>query len=185
MDAFEKLYRQHASAVFRFSWGLCGDRASAEDLVSETFVRVLTRSPRIETRTALAYLLAVARNLHRSGWRRRRREVPLEADSMAPEPDWAQRLDARADLERVLRALAELSEAERAALLLRVDHELPYDEIAVALGISVSAAKVRVHRARLRLASALAGTASHDGTSDAVAGESNRHTANRHGRRTP
>lgn len=42
----------------------------------------------------------------------------------------------------------------KAALLLRVDHELPYEEIAAALGTSVTAAKVMVHRARLRLTSA-------------------------------
>ena len=79
MDAIETLYRQHASAVFRFAWGLCGDRQVAEDVVSETFVRVLTKAPRIETRTALAYLLAIARNVCISGWRRRRREAPLHA----------------------------------------------------------------------------------------------------------
>ena len=57
MDQFETLYREHASAVFRFAWGLCGNRSCAEDLVSETFVRLLTKAPRIRTRTALAYLL--------------------------------------------------------------------------------------------------------------------------------
>ena len=57
--------------------------------------------------------------------------------------------------EVVLRALRGLPEGERAALLLRVDHDLSYEEIASALGISAGAAKVRVHRARLRLASAL------------------------------
>ncbi len=61
MEQFETIYRRHASAVFRFAWGLCGNRSCAEDLVSETFVRLLTKAPRIRTRTALAYLLAVAR----------------------------------------------------------------------------------------------------------------------------
>ncbi|MBU0754521.1 MAG: sigma-70 region 4 domain-containing protein, partial [Planctomycetes bacterium] len=51
--------------------------------------------------------------------------------------------------------LHDLPEGERTALLLRVDHDLPYDEIAGALGTSVAAAKVRVHRARLHLASKL------------------------------
>ena len=155
MDEFETLYRQHASTVFRFAWGLCGDRSGAEDIVSETFVRLLTKAPRIETRTALAYLLAVARNTYLTGQRRRRREVPLPAEIPAPEHDPASRLDDQARLEVVLRALRGLPESERAALLLRVDHDLSYEEIASALGISAGAAKVRVHRARLRLASAL------------------------------
>jgi RNA polymerase sigma-70 factor (ECF subfamily) len=159
MDQFETLYRQHASAVFRFTWGLCGNRSCAEDLVSETFVRLLTKTPRIRTRTALAYLLAVARNTYLNGQRRRNREVELSDEIASPQSDPAGRLDDRIDdrarLETILVALGDLPEGERAALLLRIDHELPYEEIAAALDISVGAAKVRVHRARLKLAGAL------------------------------
>lgn len=107
MNDLEALYRQHAAAVFRFALGLCGDRSGAEDLVSETYVRLATRAPRLETQTALA---------------------------------------------SVLRDLRDLPEGERTALLLRVDHDLSYEEIATVLGTSVGAARVRVHRARLRLA---------------------------------
>lgn len=156
MNEFETLYRQHASAVFRFAWGLCGDRSAAEDLVSETFVRLLVRAPRIETRTALAYLLAVARNTYLSGQRRRRREVPLPAEIPASMPDPVDNLDDQERLAAVLRALSSLPEGERAALLLHVDHDLPYEDIAAALGTSVGAVKVRIHRARVRLARALA-----------------------------
>jgi RNA polymerase sigma-70 factor (ECF subfamily) len=154
MDRLEALYRQHAAAVLRFAWGLSGDRSTAEDIVAETFARVLTRAPRIETSTALAYLLAVARNTFLTGLRHRRREVPLSDDLLAPAPDVESRLDDRARLDAVRRALRDMPEGERAALLLRVDHELSYDDIAAALDISVGAARVRVHRARLRLASA-------------------------------
>jgi RNA polymerase sigma-70 factor (ECF subfamily) len=155
MDRLEALYRQHAPAVLRFAWSLCGDRSTAEDIVAETFARVLTRAPRLETTTALGYLLAVARNVFLTGLRRRRREVPLAEDLAAPAFDPDGRLDDQARLEAVTRALRDLPEGERSALLLRVDHELPYEDVAAALGISVAAAKVRVHRARLRLAGAL------------------------------
>lgn len=155
MDELETLYRTHAAAVLRFAWGLCGDRSQAEDLVSETFVRVLTRAPRIESRTALAYLLAIARNAYLSGLRRQRREVPLTEDLPAQDNDPDEGRESRASLAATLRALHGLPEGERAALLLRVDHGLPYEEIAAALEISVGAAKVRVHRARIRLASML------------------------------
>jgi len=155
MNEFEILSRAHAAAVLRFAWGLCGDRSRAEDIVSETFVRVLTRAPRIETRTALAYLLTIARNCYLGGLRRRRREVPLSDDLAAVEVDPAARLHDEARVAATLRALRLLPEGERAALLLRVDHGLSYEEIAAALGISVGAAKVRVHRARLRLLDAV------------------------------
>jgi len=161
MKEFETLYRTHASAVFRFAWGLCGDRAQAEDIVSETFVRVLTRAPRIESRTALAYLLTIARNTYLSGQRRRRRELPLDESLPAPHTDPISRLHTEAHLAATMLALRDLPEGVRAALLLRVDHDLSYEEIAVALGISVGAAKVRVHRARLHLASALESQGGH------------------------
>jgi RNA polymerase sigma-70 factor (ECF subfamily) len=155
MEEFEALYRRHASAVFRFAWGLCGDRSRAEDIVSETFVRVLTRAPKIRTRTALAYLLAVARNAYLNRLRKERREVELSEEIPAPGRDPDRRLDDEARLEAVVAALRHLTEAERTALLLRVDHELPYEDIASTLGTSVAAAKVRVHRARLKLAQAM------------------------------
>jgi len=152
MNEIETLYRQHASAVFRFAWGLCGDRSSAEDIVSETFVRLLTGAPRIETRTARAYLLTIARNVFLNGLRRRRREVALDEDTAAPPDDPTGRLDDRARLASVVGALRDLPEHERAALLLRVDHDLPYEDIATALGARVGTVKVWVHRARVRLA---------------------------------
>lgn len=155
MKEIEALYRQHAPAILSFAWRLCGDRSTAEDIVSETFVRLMTRPVRVETRTARAYLLTIARNLYLSRLRRRLREVPLGDDAPAPELDPVRRLDGEARLDATMRALGEVPESERAALLLRVDQELPYDEVAASLGISVAAARVRVHRARLRLAEAL------------------------------
>jgi RNA polymerase sigma-70 factor (ECF subfamily) len=152
MDEIEALYRRYAPAVFRFAWGLTGDRSRAEDLVSETFVRLLTRPPKLATETALGYLLAIARNVHVSGWRHSRREVALPPELSAEVRDPALRLDEREELARVLAGLAQIPEGERSALLLRVDHDLSYEEIASALQISVVAARVRVHRARVYLA---------------------------------
>lgn len=151
MQDLDAIYRQHAPAVFRYAWGLCGDRTQAEDLVSETFVRLLVRAPRLETRTALAYLLAIARNAYLNGRRRRPLQVELPEDLPAPGRDQAESSEQRERLAGVLAALADLPEGERSALLLRADHELSYEEIAIVLGITVGAARVRVHRARLRL----------------------------------
>ena len=67
MNDFETLYRQHASALLRFAWGLSGDRSTAEDRVSETFVRLLTRAPRLEARTALGISPSAAKvRVHRA-----------------------------------------------------------------------------------------------------------------------
>lgn len=61
-------------------------------------------------------------------------------------------VETKDELDRVLRALQELPEMDRAALLMRVDEGLPYDEVAAALGLPVATVKVKVHWARLRLA---------------------------------
>ena len=79
------------------------------------------------------------------------------ADDLAGDaPSLVDRIDAQDVLARVQRAIPNLPEGERSALLMKISGELDYDDIAVALGISVVAAKVRVHRARQRLAGALA-----------------------------
>lgn len=158
---FNGLYRRHAPDVFRYALFLSGDRAAAEDLVSETFVRVWSARERVELPTVRAYLLAITRNLYLQGARRAWRETPLDpldptalpthADP-APGPDAAHA--AGRELERVLAALARLPEVDRTALLLRVDEELSYEEIAAILKIAPVAARVKVHRARARLAAA-------------------------------
>lgn len=61
-------------------------------------------------------------------------------------------MEVKDELDRVLRALQEFPEVDRAALLMRADEGLPYEEIAAALGLPVATVKVKVHRARLRLA---------------------------------
>jgi len=60
----------------------------------------------------------------------------------------------QSELRVVLAALNRLPEVDRAAVLMRADQGLSYEEIAVVLGVTVTAAKVKVHRARLKLAEA-------------------------------
>ena len=71
--------------------------------------------------------------------------------SADPAPGPEQVVEAQLELQRVQRVLQTLSEIDRAAFVLRVQHELPYAEIARVLGISLAAAKVKVHRARKKL----------------------------------
>jgi RNA polymerase sigma-70 factor (ECF subfamily) len=63
----------------------------------------------------------------------------------------AVRTEHKAELSAVLAALRLLSEVDRAALLMRVQEEMPYEEIAQALKLPVTTVKVKVHRARLKL----------------------------------
>jgi RNA polymerase sigma-70 factor (ECF subfamily) len=146
---FEELYRRYHPDVRRFALYLSGDAAEAEDIASETFARAWAADAPLRARMLGAYLCAIARNLHRQGYRRRRRLADIEP---ADEPPGLEReLAGRSELEATLKRLQTLPEVDRAALLMRAFHDLPYEEIADALGISAGAAKVKVHRARATL----------------------------------
>lgn len=152
---FASLYREHARDVRRFALYLSGDAALADDLASEVFVRVWTARDRVDLTTVRAYLFAIVRNLFLKDRRDRGRRVPLDDRLPATEPSPEHRMTDLSDWQVVAAALRQLPEIDRAALLMRADEGLPYEDIAAALGISVAAAKVKVHRSRLKLAEML------------------------------
>ncbi|HSD67438.1 MAG TPA: sigma-70 family RNA polymerase sigma factor [Vicinamibacteria bacterium] len=151
---FARLYREHAADVHRFAVYLSGDLPLADDLVSEAFVRVWTARERVELTTVRGYLFAIVRNLFLQHLRHERRRAPLDERIADDRPDPEARAADQSRLQAVLAALRALPEVDRAAVLMRANGELTYEEIAAALRISVAAAKVKVHRARLRLAEA-------------------------------
>src|SRR5688572_20193052 len=108
MSEFEALYRRYAADVFRFALYLCGDRAEAEDIASETFVRVWTVHEGLRAPTVKAYLFAIARNLYlqdrRRSWRRSELSETLADRGPGPHAEAA----GRAELQAVLRALQSL-----------------------------------------------------------------------------
>jgi RNA polymerase sigma-70 factor (ECF subfamily) len=159
---FAGLYREHARDVHRFALFLSGDPALAEDLVSEAFVRVWTAKERVELTTVRGYLFAIVRNLFLQNVSRTRREAPLDDRIAADRPGPEDRAAGHSDLRAVLAALAAVPEVDRAAVLMRAGDELTYEEIARALGISVAAARVKVHRTRLKLAGVLKPATGHE-----------------------
>jgi RNA polymerase sigma-70 factor (ECF subfamily) len=148
---FHALYERYARDVYRFALYLSGHRAQAEDIAAETFSRAWTATDDIRTETVKAYLFAIARNLVRERHRESRRAADLTGEPRAPGPDPSARTETRMELEAVLRALQLLPESDRAALLMRAQDEMSHEEIAAALGLSVAAVRVKIHRARLKL----------------------------------
>ncbi|MEP6622526.1 MAG: RNA polymerase sigma factor [bacterium] len=148
---FAAIYRKYAPELFRFAMYLCGERADAEDITSETFVRAWTSSAPIAAETVKAYLFTIARNLYLHRARTRTRHVTLDDSLVDPRADPHERTAQRAELNEVNERLARLSEVDRAVVQMRMDGA-PYEEIAAVLGVSVSAARVKLHRARLALA---------------------------------
>lgn len=152
MNDVEALYRRHAPAVFRFALSLSGSRAAAEDLTSETFVRLWTARDRVDVTTVVGYLFTITRHLYLQGVARDRRRAPLEGNPIDSRPLHDDVAETRSELDSVLADLQTLPEPDRSALLMRAHDDMPYAEIAAALRISAGSAKVKVHRARQRLA---------------------------------
>jgi RNA polymerase sigma-70 factor (ECF subfamily) len=152
---FTAIYRHHWPDVQRFSLYLCGDHAEAEDLASEAFLRAWTSTRPVRLGTVRAYLFVIVRNLYRD---RLRRKAPAESINGAlrePRPGPDTFAADRDSLGQVLAAMQQLPEPDRAVLGMAALGSMPHDQIAAALNISVSAVKVRVHRARLKLNVAL------------------------------
>lgn len=148
---FESLYKKYAASVRRFALFLCGDPAMADDITSDTFVRVWLVRGRIRELTVKSYLFTIARNAYRDLQRRGWRRAPLDEERLDTRISADMHLEQKQELAGVLAALQELPEIDRAALLMRALDDMPYEEIATALEITSTTAKVKVHRARMKL----------------------------------
>jgi RNA polymerase sigma-70 factor (ECF subfamily) len=151
MLTFQDLYEAYAAEVYRFTLWLAGDSFEAEDITSETIIRAWIHINIIRTKTLKAYLFTIARNLYLEQQRKRKRQVVLRDVYPDPVPGPDKVVESQLEIQRVQRILQTFSEIDRAAFILRVQHELPYAEIARVLGLSLSTAKVKVHRVRKKL----------------------------------
>jgi RNA polymerase sigma factor (sigma-70 family) len=157
----ERLYIDHAAALYRYALRQCGDPELASDIVQETFMRLLHRPP--QDASPKAWLFQVATNLARewgrTGTRRDRllRIIPLDAlHSDAPRGPDAD-VVAREDHAVVHGALARLSERDRTILLMR-EEGFTHAEIAAAVGTTPKSVGTLVARALTKLAALLAPT---------------------------
>jgi RNA polymerase sigma-70 factor, ECF subfamily len=148
MDEFRDIFERHYVAVRRFALFLTQDFALADDLTAETFVRAWLARQRIQEQTVRAYLLTIARNLHRDQCRAAKlRFVGLDEGLVDTRPGSDIRVEQQSTLNSVKARLRRVSRGDRHALLLYVVREMSYEEIASALGVSVGAVKSRIARA--------------------------------------
>jgi RNA polymerase sigma-70 factor, ECF subfamily len=159
--AFRQIYERHAPSVYRFLLHLLGDAAAAEEATQETFVRAHTRLRAMrEGDKLLPWLFGIARNVCFETRRKTRRDQGAgdeELDEQVANVPNPEALLLRQEADALLaRALQRIGPERRAALLLQMDHGLPYAEIASVLEWSVPKVKIEIHRARLRLRAELA-----------------------------
>lgn len=152
MITFHEIYERHSRDVYRYAFWLSGSAEDADDITSETFARAWVGREEIRTETVKAYLFAIARNHYLKGLRHAKLQQDLNPLHPDPKPAPEQQVESRLELDRAMQVIQSLPEADRAAFLLRVQHELPYDEIARILQLPLTTIKVKIHRARLKLA---------------------------------
>jgi RNA polymerase sigma-70 factor (ECF subfamily) len=148
----------HIDRLYRAAWSMCGSREEAEDLVQETFARVLAKPRLVRSSDDLGYLLRVLRNTFVSGRRaaaRRPLTTPLPEDLSATEDRAAPSPEAGLEARELYAAIAALPQNFRDALIAVDVIGLSYREAARALRVREATLTTRVHRARGRVADRL------------------------------
>jgi RNA polymerase sigma-70 factor, ECF subfamily len=149
---------QHVDRLYRAAWALCGSREDAEDLVQETFARVLQR-PRVLTGDdELYYLMRVLRNTFLTSRRtagRRPQTVATLEDVVAADPRPMGQPEHALEMQEVYATIAELPEDFRMALVAVDVLGLSYREASRALRVRESTVTTRLFRARKQVAGRL------------------------------
>ena len=149
--ALGELFERHHAALYRFCLRMTGNRGTSEDLVQDVFMRMLKHRDSFRPETGfLPWMYRIARNACVDHLRRSSRAPESAVDLDARPAEAApgdERLAAHQQTGLIRRALLELPVDRREVLLLSRYELKSYEEIAQALGITVSNVKIRAHRA--------------------------------------
>jgi RNA polymerase sigma-70 factor (ECF subfamily) len=166
--AFRTLVERHQDAVVGTVAKMLGNPADAEDIAQQVFLRIWRHAKHYRPEAKFTtYLFTIARNLvfNESRRRSRRKEVSTEereeSSHLQVEANPDRQPDAellQAELQRAVDAvIAALPEVQRLAVVLRRYEQMPYEEIAVVLKLSLPAVKSLLFRARTTLRESLSG----------------------------
>jgi len=167
--AFKELFDSNATLVHNVCFRMLGNRQDAEDVTQEVFLEAYRSLKRFRFESKLStwlYRIAVNRSLNHQRKRKLERWLSLDfevgegsaeesafPDTAANGPD---RLVEKKDVERIVQeAISKLPERQRIALLLHRYEELPYQEIAKIMDVSVASVESLLHRAKETLAKRL------------------------------
>jgi len=161
--AFDTLFARYTPRVLTFLTRMVRDRSRAEELTQDVFVRIYNAASRYEPRARFStYVFGIAHNLALNELARAHRKYEqaksdlVDAAGADPGASAEEKLDAEKTRVRLMKAMAALPERQRAALVLRSEQDLDYDEIAETLETTVSSVKSLLHRARESVLAALA-----------------------------
>ena len=151
MTNFEELYEKYANDVLRVSYFYLGDRQKAEDVCQDVFVKLLTTAPELSEGHEKAWLLKVALNRCRDLWRGawvKRVVLGSPTFELIPAPDETTR---REDEEMMMKAIYELPDAFREAIILHYYQGYGISEIAEMVGLPEGTISSRLSRGRKKL----------------------------------
>jgi RNA polymerase sigma-70 factor, ECF subfamily len=149
---------QHVDRLYRSAWALCGSREDAEDLVQETFARVLAKPRVLRGESELYYLMRVLRNTFLTSRRtaaRRPVTVATLDDVAAADPRPMGRPEQALEVQEIYATIAQLPEDFRLALVAVDVLGLSYREASRALGVREATITTRLFRARKQIAERL------------------------------
>ena len=161
-DAFNELVRSTYRDTFALAYRLTGNRDDAGDVVQDAYVRAYRAIRRFRGDSSFStWMYRITSNCASTHLSRRTRQRTEELSNdtpivdLRPEQDPSLRAEAAVLRHHIDRAVRSLPERLRQVVVLRDLHDLSHSEIAAELGITTSAAKVRLHRARQRLRTVL------------------------------
>jgi len=160
-DAFRLIFERYSRPIISFIYDMVGDRALAEELTQETFVRAFRAIHTMRAETKLStWLFGIARNVARESLRARARarannHVDLADKSVMDlsdnQPEPVDGLLSKELNALIRRSLAALDEDKRLVFTLKVLHQCSYEEIAMITGFSLAKLKTDLHRARAEM----------------------------------
>ena len=162
VKSLQTLFEIYSGSVYSYLLRLSGNPALAEDLTSETFYRAILSIDGFRGDASVkTWLIRIARNLYLRRAKREKRKTSLDSmqeigiDFSTPQAGPESEIIRQEEAEAIQQSLLAVSENDRTILLLSSQENMAYREIAHVLDISVSAVKVRIHRARQRFAIAM------------------------------
>lgn len=155
MRKIEKIYREYYDTVFKYLFCLTHDKDISEDLVQETFIRMIKNIDKFEGKSKLSsWLCEIAKNLWIDYLRKNKRKVELKENeelNIQSEQNIENEYIEREDENKVFEKIKALDEISQKVMYLRIKGEMSFKEIGDVLGKSENWARVTFYRAKQKV----------------------------------
>ncbi|TYR80765.1 RNA polymerase sigma factor [Priestia megaterium] len=151
--SFEQIYEQHMHDLFRYLLSLTHRKESAEDLMQETFYRVLLHLETYKGEEVKPWLFKIAYHAFIDWYRKEKKRptVDLEDWHFPPQPSAEDQVFVQNEIDSWLKQVSTLPPSKRNILLLRDYHGFTYEEIAEMTGFTLAKVKMDLYRGRQQL----------------------------------